>query len=107
MSIGFQKIAVEISQPSSIRVLLFKRTAISFVQLFRLDVEYPVCNIFKLFMCAICQVEMKPGEGISVHASSSLPGKMRPWDGPLLCKSCQRKKEAMEGKKRLGGTSLE
>ncbi|RWR92540.1 Protein phosphatase 2C PP2C-like domain-containing protein [Cinnamomum micranthum f. kanehirae] len=68
----------------------------------RFDTQYPLCNLFKLFMCAVCQVEMKPGEGISVHAGSSLPGKLRPWDGPFLCPSCQAKKEAMEGKKALG-----
>ncbi|XP_010269263.1 PREDICTED: probable protein phosphatase 2C 12 [Nelumbo nucifera] len=65
----------------------------------RLDVEYPLCNMFRLFMCAVCQVEMKPGEGISVHEGSSNPGKARPWDGPFLCSSCQAKKEAMEGKR--------
>ncbi|OAY66005.1 putative protein phosphatase 2C 12 [Ananas comosus] len=66
----------------------------------RLEAEYPIRNMFKLFICAICQIEMKPGEGISVHADSSRPGKLRPWDGPFLCLSCQEKKEAMEGKKR-------
>lgn len=55
--------------------------------------------MFKLFICAVCQVEMKPGEGISVHADSSKPGRVRPWDGPFLCPSCQTKKEAMEGKR--------
>ncbi|RVW99962.1 putative protein phosphatase 2C 12 [Vitis vinifera] len=70
----------------------------------RLDAKYPICNVFKLFMCAVCQVEMKPGEGISIHAGSSNAGKLRPWDGPFLCSSCQEKKEAMEG--RRGGTSL-
>lgn len=64
----------------------------------RLDTEYPLCTMFKLFTCAVCQLEMKPGEGISVHAGSD-SGKSRPWDGPFLCSSCQRKKEAMEGKR--------
>ncbi|OVA10454.1 Protein phosphatase 2C (PP2C)-like domain [Macleaya cordata] len=71
----------------------------------RLETEYPLCNLFKLFRCAICQEEMKPGEGISVHAGSENPGKLRPWDGPFLCSSCQVKKEAMEGK-RLSGSRL-
>ena len=60
--------------------------------------------MFKLFMCAVCQVEIKPDEGISVHAGSSDFGKLRPWDGPFLCLSCQEKKEAMEGKRPSGGT---
>ncbi|XP_042494625.1 probable protein phosphatase 2C 12 isoform X2 [Macadamia integrifolia] len=68
----------------------------------RLDTEYPLCNMFKLFMCAVCQIEMKHGEGISVHAGTSNPRKVRPWDGPFLCLSCQSKKEAMEGKRPSG-----
>lgn len=68
----------------------------------RLDTKYPLCNMFKLFMCAVCQVEIKPEEGISVHAGSSDSRKLRPWDGPFLCLSCQEKKEAMEGKRPSG-----
>ncbi|KAI8016351.1 putative protein phosphatase 2C 12 [Camellia lanceoleosa] len=68
----------------------------------RLDTKYPICNVFKLFMCAVCQVEMKPGEGISIYAGISNSGKVRPWDGPFLCVSCQEKKEAMEGKRPSG-----
>ncbi|XAR64060.1 Phosphoprotein phosphatase [Bertholletia excelsa] len=68
----------------------------------RLDTKYPICNMFKLFMCAVCQVEIKPGEGISIHEGTSNLGKPRPWDGPFLCTSCQEKKEAMEGKRPSG-----
>lgn len=53
-------------------------------------------------MCAVCQVEIKPGEGISIHEGESDSGKFRPWDGPFLCSSCQEKKEAMEGKRSSG-----
>ncbi|KAL5982435.1 hypothetical protein ACLOJK_016506 [Asimina triloba] len=67
----------------------------------RLEIDYPLSNMFKLLICAVCQVEMKAGEGISVHAGSSLGGRLRPWDGPFLCLSCQEKKEAMEGKRPL------
>ncbi|WMV37560.1 hypothetical protein MTR67_030945 [Solanum verrucosum] len=28
----------------------------------RLDAKYPICNMFKLYICAICQVEIKPAE---------------------------------------------
>lgn len=55
--------------------------------------------MFKLFMCAVCQVEVKPGEGVSIHAGTANCGKLRPWDGPFLCASCQEKKDAMEGKR--------
>ncbi|KAJ0025754.1 hypothetical protein Pint_08802 [Pistacia integerrima] len=68
----------------------------------RLDTKYPLCNMFKLFMCAVCQVEVKPEEGVSIHAGSSNSGKLRPWDGPFLCLSCQEKREAMEGKRPSG-----
>jgi serine/threonine protein phosphatase PrpC len=64
----------------------------------RFDTKYPLCNMFKLFICAVCQVEMKPGEGISIHAGSSDSKYLRPWDGPFLCSPCQSKKDAMEGK---------
>ncbi|KAI3915906.1 hypothetical protein MKW98_004347 [Papaver atlanticum] len=64
----------------------------------RLDTEYPLCNMFKLFVCAVCQVDMKPREGISVHSGSTNLRKLHSWDGPFLCSSCQAKKEAMEGK---------
>ncbi|THF96667.1 hypothetical protein TEA_000854 [Camellia sinensis var. sinensis] len=68
----------------------------------RLDTKYPICNMFKLFMCAVCLVEMKPGDGISIHAGGSNSGKLRPWDGPFLCSNCQEKKDAMEGKRPSG-----
>lgn len=58
--------------------------------------------MFKLFICAVCQAEIKPGEGISVHEGAPNPGKLRPWDGPFLCLSCQDKKEAMEGNRTSG-----
>ncbi|KAL2318583.1 hypothetical protein Fmac_032459 [Flemingia macrophylla] len=71
----------------------------------RLDAKYPICNMFKLFVCAVCQVEIKPGEGISIHEGAANPQKFRPWDGPFLCSSCQEKKEAMEGKRSSGRLS--
>ncbi|XP_052736844.1 probable protein phosphatase 2C 12 isoform X2 [Vigna angularis] len=71
----------------------------------RFHTKYPVCNMFKLFICAVCQVEIKPGEGISIHEGESDSGKFRPWDGPFLCSSCQEKKEAMEGKRSSGRVS--
>ena len=57
-------------------------------------------------MCAVCQVEVKPGEGVSIHAGSANFPKLRPWDGPFLCASCQEKKDAMEGKRSSGGIYL-
>ncbi|RDX67408.1 putative protein phosphatase 2C 12 [Mucuna pruriens] len=65
----------------------------------RFETKYPLCNMFKMFICAVCQVEIKPGEGISIHEGAPNPGRLRPWDGPFLCSSCQEKKKAMEGKR--------
>nr|CAB3487201.1 unnamed protein product [Digitaria exilis] len=72
----------------------------------RLNSEYPVRDMFKLFACAICQVDLESGQGISIHEGLSKPGKLRPWDGPFLCHSCQEKKEAMEGKRHSRGINL-
>ncbi|CAJ2641012.1 unnamed protein product [Trifolium pratense] len=68
----------------------------------RFETKYPLCNMFKMFVCAVCQVEIKPGEGISVHEDAPNQGKPRPWDGPFLCSSCQEKKQAMEGRRTSG-----
>lgn len=64
----------------------------------RLNINYPAGNMFKLHDCAVCQLEMKPGEGISVHGTMPKHSRVDPWGGPFLCSSCQVKKEAMEGK---------
>ncbi|KAJ4745232.1 Phosphatase 2C family protein [Rhynchospora pubera] len=65
----------------------------------RLDTGNPIQNMFKIYACAVCQVEIKPEEAISLHSCPSQPRKfVSPWDGPFLCLSCQQKKEAMEGK---------
>lgn len=65
----------------------------------RLNVNYPAGNMFKLHDCAVCQLEMKPGEGVSVHGNMPKHhSRVDPWGGPFLCSSCQVKKVAMEGK---------
>lgn len=71
----------------------------------RLGLKHPICNMFRLFICAICQVEIKPGEGISIHAGTTDSKRVQSWDGPFLCVTCQEKREAMEGKRPSGGTS--
>ncbi|KAJ6854115.1 putative protein phosphatase 2C 15 [Iris pallida] len=55
-----------------------------------------------LFMCAICQVDLAPSEGISVHAGSFFSTSSKPWQGPFLCAACRNKKDAMEGKRPSG-----
>ncbi|XP_020099013.1 probable protein phosphatase 2C 3 [Ananas comosus] len=55
-----------------------------------------------LFTCAICQVDLAPSEGISVHAGSIFSTSAKPWEGPFLCSDCRNKKDAMEGKRPSG-----
>ncbi|KAK6921708.1 PPM-type phosphatase-like domain [Dillenia turbinata] len=55
-----------------------------------------------LFVCAICQVDLAPSEGISVHAGSIFSMSSKPWQGPFLCADCRNKKDAMEGKRPSG-----
>ncbi|KAG8652224.1 probable protein phosphatase 2C 15 isoform X1 [Manihot esculenta] len=55
-----------------------------------------------LFTCAVCQVDLAPSEGISVHAGSIFSASSKPWQGPFLCADCRDKKDAMEGKRPSG-----
>ncbi|EPS73050.1 hypothetical protein M569_01706, partial [Genlisea aurea] len=55
-----------------------------------------------LFVCAICQTDLAPNEGISVHAGSIFSMSSKPWQGPFLCADCRDKKDAMEGKRPSG-----
>ncbi|KDP29451.1 hypothetical protein JCGZ_18372 [Jatropha curcas] len=55
-----------------------------------------------LFTCAVCQVDLAPSEGISVHAGSIFSTSSKPWQGPFLCADCRNKKDAMEGKRPSG-----
>lgn len=55
-----------------------------------------------LFTCAVCQIDLAPSEGISVHAGSIFSMSSKPWQGPFLCADCRDKKDAMEGKRPSG-----
>lgn len=55
-----------------------------------------------IFVCAVCQVDLAPSEGISVHAGSIFSTSAKPWQGPFLCADCRDKKDAMEGKRPSG-----
>ncbi|XP_059454815.1 probable protein phosphatase 2C 15 isoform X1 [Corylus avellana] len=55
-----------------------------------------------IFMCAVCQVDLAPSEGISVHAGGIFSTSSTPWQGPFLCADCRNKKDAMEGKRPSG-----
>lgn len=69
----------------------------------RLGNEEPVVQSTSgLFTCAVCQVDLAPSEGISVHAGSIFSTSSKPWQGPFLCADCRNKKDAMEGKRPSG-----
>lgn len=55
-----------------------------------------------IFICAVCQVDLAPSEGISVHAGAIFSTSSIPWQGPFLCADCRNKKDAMEGKRPSG-----
>ncbi|KAH6805833.1 Protein phosphatase 2C family protein [Perilla frutescens var. hirtella] len=64
----------------------------------RLGKEFPLDSNSGLFRCAICQVDQPPSEGLSVNSGPFFSPASKPWEGPFLCASCRRKKDAMEGK---------
>lgn len=68
----------------------------------RLGSESSLAATSGLFTCAVCQTDLTPSEGISVHAGSFFSTTARPWEGPFLCADCRHKKDAMEGKRPSG-----
>lgn len=89
--------AVEKGQDMDIVQELFEEGSAMLAE--RLGSEYGVQTVSGLFSCAVCQSDITPSEGISVHAGSFFSGSMRSWEGPFLCASCKLKKDAMEGKR--------
>lgn len=65
----------------------------------RLGKDFPLDSNSGLFKCAICQADQQPSEGLSVNSGPFFSPSSRPWEGPFLCATCRRKKDAMEGKR--------
>lgn len=65
----------------------------------RLGKEFPLDSNCGLFRCAICQVDQPAGDGLSVNSGPFFSPASKPWEGPFLCATCRRKKDAMEGKR--------
>ncbi|KAL5197104.1 hypothetical protein ABZP36_000616 [Zizania latifolia] len=58
------------------------------------------------FRCAICQVDQEPLEGsMTENGGSYCSSPCAPWGGPYLCSDCQKKKDAMEGKRSSHSTA--
>ncbi|XP_057765823.1 probable protein phosphatase 2C 15 [Salvia miltiorrhiza] len=68
----------------------------------RLGNDEPTTQTGSLFVCAVCQADLAPNEGISVYAGSIFSVSSKPWQGPFLCSDCRNKKDAMEGKRPSG-----
>ncbi|KAF6141315.1 hypothetical protein GIB67_024399 [Kingdonia uniflora] len=66
----------------------------------RLGKDFPWKTSSELFRCAICQVNQPPSEGLSVNSGPYFSPTSKPWEGPFLCNTCRKKKDAMEGKLR-------
>ncbi|MCO5552231.1 hypothetical protein L7F22_005743 [Adiantum nelumboides] len=52
------------------------------------------------FHCAVCEIDITPRDGLSVHAGSFFSMSSKPWEGPFLCALCKLKQDAMYGKKK-------
>lgn len=65
----------------------------------RLGKDFPLDPNSGLFRCAVCQADQPPSEGLSVNSGPFFSPASKPWEGPFLCATCRRKKDAMEGKR--------
>ncbi|XP_048325084.1 probable protein phosphatase 2C 5 isoform X2 [Ziziphus jujuba] len=64
----------------------------------RLGKDFPLDTNSGIFRCAICQVDQPPADGLSVNSGPFFSPASKPWEGPFLCTTCRKKKDAMEGK---------
>lgn len=65
----------------------------------RLGKNFPLDTNSGLVRCAVCQADEPPSDGLSVNSGPFFSPPSKPWEGPFLCTNCQKKKDAMEGKR--------
>lgn len=65
----------------------------------RLGKDFPSSTNSGMFRCAVCQADQPSGDGLSMNTGSFFSPVSKPWEGPFLCTNCQKKKDAMEGKR--------
>ncbi|XP_020210158.1 probable protein phosphatase 2C 5 isoform X2 [Cajanus cajan] len=65
----------------------------------RLGKDFPSNMNSGIFRCAVCQADQPSGDGLSMNTGSFFSPASKPWEGPFLCTNCQKKKDAMEGKR--------
>ncbi|KAF5746716.1 Phosphatase 2C family protein [Tripterygium wilfordii] len=87
------------NKPSAVGVVeeLFEEGSAMLVE--RLGKDFPSNEDSGLLRCAVCQVDQTPAEGLPVNSGTFFSPPPKPWEGPYLCTSCQKKKDAMEGKR--------
>lgn len=49
--------------------------------------------------CVICQIDQTPDEGVTINGDSFLSHSSKKLEGAFFCADCQKKKDAMEGKR--------
>ncbi|PSS28844.1 Protein like [Actinidia chinensis var. chinensis] len=64
----------------------------------RLGKNFSLNSNSGLLRCAVCQADQSPIDGLSVNSGPYFSPSSKPWEGPFLCASCRKKKDAMEGK---------
>lgn len=84
-------------------ILLILHLGVSFQLIFselpsRLGKNFPPNQSSGVFRCAVCQADQPPADNASAN-SGSFATATKPWEGPFLCPTCQKKKDAMEGKR--------
>ncbi|PPR81000.1 hypothetical protein GOBAR_AA39718 [Gossypium barbadense] len=65
----------------------------------RLGKDFPTNANSGIFRCAVCQVDQPPAEGLTLSSGPFFSHGSKRWEGPFLCTNCQKKKDAMEGKR--------
>ncbi|CAK9328425.1 unnamed protein product [Citrullus colocynthis] len=70
----------------------------------RLGKDFPSDPNSGIFKCAVCQVDQPPNESLSMNSGPFFSPSSKPWEGPFLCATCRKKKDAMEGKRPIKPT---
>ncbi|KAL5196144.1 putative protein phosphatase 2C 5 [Glycine soja] len=65
----------------------------------RLGKDFPSNTNPEIFRCAVCQADQPSVDSLSMNTGPFFPPVSKPWEGPFLCTNCQKKKDAMEGKR--------
>ncbi|XP_004495680.1 probable protein phosphatase 2C 5 isoform X1 [Cicer arietinum] len=65
----------------------------------RLGKDVPSNMNSGIFRCAVCLADQPSSDGLSANTDHIITPVSKPWEGPFLCTNCQKKKDAMEGKR--------